>query len=82
MSYFNHTQHYRQYCFVGNKTEDCKLGLFQDASFVGDLSDSKIKFRRSVVRIGRSHTFVPIAWMNRKQAAVSLTAVQNLKYVL
>ena len=52
MSYFNHTQHYRQYCFVGNKTEDCKLGLFQDASFAGDLSDSKIKFRRSVVRIG------------------------------
>ena len=37
MSYFIHTQHYRQYCFVGNKNEDCKLGLFQDASFAGDL---------------------------------------------
>ena len=27
-------------CFVGNKIQDCKLGLFQDASFAGDLQDS------------------------------------------
>ena len=29
------------YCFVGHKMEDCRLGLFQHASFARDLQDSK-----------------------------------------
>ena len=28
-------------CHVGNKTSGCKSGLFQDADFAGDLTDSK-----------------------------------------
>ena len=30
-----------QYCYDDDQFENCKLGLFQDASFSGDLQDSK-----------------------------------------
>ena len=39
--YINCTTTYVQQCWVGNKISDCKLGLFCDASFAGDLKDSK-----------------------------------------
>ena len=29
------------YCFVGNTAQHCRLGLFQDSDFPGDLQDSK-----------------------------------------
>ena len=32
---------YRQYCHVGNTAQHCRLGLFQDSDFVGDLEDSE-----------------------------------------
>ena len=32
---------YRQYCHVGNTAKQCRLGLFQDSDFAGDLEDSK-----------------------------------------
>ena len=41
MSYIHHTCEYRQYCHVGNTTKQCRLGLFQDSGFAGDLEDSK-----------------------------------------
>ena len=30
--FISQTEHYRQYSFVGDKIQDCKLGLFQEAS--------------------------------------------------
>ena len=39
-SYIHHIGNYRQYCHVGNKASECTLGLFQDADFAGDLTDS------------------------------------------
>ena len=41
ISYLVHSEHYRQHRFVGDKFEDCKLGLPQDASFAVDLQGSK-----------------------------------------
>ena len=33
--------HNRQYCHVGNTSKQCRLGLFRDSEFAGDLEDSK-----------------------------------------
>ena len=41
MSYIHHTCEYKQYCHVGNTAKQCRLGLFQDSDFAGDLVDSK-----------------------------------------
>ena len=41
ISYIHHTCEYRQYCHVGNTAKQCRLGLFQDSDFAGDLEDSK-----------------------------------------
>ena len=41
ISYTHHTCEYKQYCHVGNTAKQCKLGLFQDSDFAGDLEDSK-----------------------------------------
>ena len=49
ISFFHAKKDYRQVCHVVNKTEDCKLGMFQDASFAVDLQDSKSTSRRCLV---------------------------------
>ena len=41
ISYIHHTNDYRQYCHVANTAQHCRLGLFQDSDFAGDLEDSK-----------------------------------------
>ena len=41
ISYIHHTSEYRQYCYVGNTAQQCRLGLFQESDFAGDLEDSK-----------------------------------------
>ena len=41
ISYIHHTCEYEQYCYVGNTAKQCRLGLFQDSDFAGDLEDSK-----------------------------------------
>ena len=40
-SQIHHTWEYKQYCHVGNTAKQCRLGLFQDPDFAGDLEDSK-----------------------------------------
>ena len=40
ISYIHHTCGYRQYCHVGSTAKQCRLGLFQDSDFAGDLEDS------------------------------------------
>ena len=62
ISYVEHTSEYRQYCYVGNTAQQCKLGLFQDSDFAGDLEDSK-STSGGVLCIFGSHTLVPISWM-------------------
>ena len=41
ISKIHHTSDYRQYCHVGSTSQQCRLGLFQDFDFAGDLGDSK-----------------------------------------
>ena len=70
ISYGHHTCEYRQYCHVGNAAKQCRLGLFQDSDFAGDLEDSKSTSGGTLCIFG-SHTFVPTSWMCKKQTAVS-----------
>ena len=55
---------------MGNTAKQCRLGLFQDSDFAGDLEDSKSTSDGTLCVFG-SHTFVPISWMCKKQTAVS-----------
>ena len=61
-----HTCEYKQYCHVGNTAKQCRLGLFQDSDFAGDLDDSKSTSGGTLCIFG-SHTFVPIRRMCKKQ---------------
>ena len=70
------TCEYKQYCHVGNTAKQCRLGLFQDSDFVGDLDDSKSTSGGTLCIFG-SHTFVPIRWMCKKQTAVSHCSTES-----
>ena len=76
ISYIHQTCEYKQYCHVGNTAEQCRLGLFQDSDFAGDLEDSKSTSGRTLCIFG-SHTFVPISWMCKKQTAVSHSSTES-----
>ena len=41
ITYIHHTSEYKQYCHVSNTAKRCRLGLFQDSDFAGDLEDAK-----------------------------------------
>ena len=41
ISYIHHTCEYKQYCHVGNTAKQCRLGLFQDSDFAGDLDSQR-----------------------------------------
>ena len=55
ISYIHHTSEYKQYCHVGNTAKQCRLGLFQDSDFAGDLEDSKIHFWRNIMYFWKPH---------------------------
>ena len=76
ISYIHHTCEYRQYCHVGNTAKQCRLGLFQDSDFAGDLEDSKSTCGGTLCIFG-SHAFVPISWMCKKQTAVSRSSTES-----
>ena len=76
ISYIHHTCDYKQYCHVGNTAKQCRLGLFQDSDFAGDLEDSKSTSGGTLCIFG-SHTFVPISWMCKKQTSVSHSSTES-----
>ena len=76
ISYVHHTCEYKQYCHVGNTAKQCRLGLFQDSDFAGDLEDSKSTSGGTLCVFG-SHTFVPISWMCKKQTSVSHSSTES-----
>ena len=61
---------------MGNTAKQCRLGLFQDSDFAGDLEDSKSTSGGTLCTFG-SHTFVPISWMCKKQTAVSHSSTES-----
>ena len=76
ISYIHHTCEYKKYCHVGNTAKQCRLGLFQDSDFAGDLEDSKSTFGGTVCVLG-SHTLVPVSWMCKKQTSVSHNSTES-----
>ena len=76
ISFIHLTCEYRQYCHVGNTAKQCRLGLFQDSDFAGDLEDSKSTSGGTLCILG-SHTFVPISWMCKEQTAVSHSLTES-----
>ena len=61
---------------MGNTAKQCRLGLFQDSDFAGDLEDSKSTSGGTFCVFG-SHTFVPISWMCKKQTSVSHSSTES-----
>ena len=60
ISYIHHTCECNQRCHEGNTAQQCRLGLFQDSDFAGDLVDTKSTsggllciFRKSHVRANK-----------------------------
>ena len=76
ISYIHQTCEYKLYCNVGNTAKQCRLGLFQDSGFAGDLEDSKSTSGGTLCIFG-SHTFVPISWMCKKQTSVSHSSTES-----
>ena len=64
------------YCHVGNTAKQCRLGLFQDSDFAGDLEHSKSTSGGTLCIFG-SHIFVPISWMCKKQTSVSHSSTES-----
>ena len=61
---------------MGNTAKQCRLGLFQDSDFAGDLEDSKSTSGGTLCVFG-SLTFVPISWMCKKQTSVSHSSTES-----
>ena len=76
IAYIHHTCEYKQYCYVANTAKQCRLGLFQESDFAGDLEDSKSTSGGALCVFG-SHTFVPISWMCKKQTSVSHSSTES-----
>ena len=77
ISYTHHTRDYRQHRHVRNTAQHCRLGLFQDSDFGGDLEDSQSTSARILCIFG-SRTFVPISWMCKKQTSVSHSSTVSI----
>ena len=60
---------------MGNTAQQCRLGLFQNSDFAGDLEDSK-STSGGILCIFGSQTFVPISWVCRKQTPVSHSSTE------
>ena len=60
---------------MGNTAQHCRLGLFQDSAFAGDLEDSK-STSGGIQCIFGSHTFLPMSWMCKKQTSVSHSSTE------
>ena len=74
--YIHYKSEINQHCHVRNTAQPCRLGLFQDFDFAGDLEDSKSTSWRILCIFG-SHTFVPISWMCKKQTSVSHSSTET-----
>ena len=67
------TKDYRKFCHVGDRVDNCKLGLFQDASFNGDTQDSAFTTSGGVLCKVVNRTFVQF---RKKRRAVSHSSTE------
>ena len=61
---------------MGNTAQHCRLCLFQDSDFAGDLEDSK-STSGGVLSIFGSRTFVPVSWKCKKLSSVSHSSTES-----
>ena len=69
ISYIHVTKDHGQFCLGGDQDNNCKIGLCQGTSYVGDLHEPKSTSRCVLCMFGH-RTFAPISWMCKKQTAV------------
>ena len=60
VQYMHQTAEYAQMCFVGDSPSQCWLTMFSDASFAGDIQDSK-STSGGVLFLAGPNTFVLLA---------------------
>ena len=70
ISYILCTVDCRQRCYLGDQLDNSKTGLLQNASFTGELQDSK-STSGDVLTILGERTYVPISWKCKMQTALS-----------
>ena len=75
ISYIHYTCEVRQYCYVCNTAQQCRLGFFQDSDFAGDLEDSKSTSGGFLCIFG-SQTFVPTSCICKKLTSVSHSSTE------
>ena len=80
MSNIDHTRDYRQCCHVGNTAQHCRLSLFQDSDFAGDLEDSKSTSGEYFVHLEVEHSSLQTGCVSNRLRY--LTAPLNLKSYL
>ena len=61
---------------MGSTAKQCRLGLFPDSDFAGDLEDSESNSGGTLCIFG-SLTFVSICWMCKKQTSVSHSSTES-----
>ena len=75
IEYSETSKEWVQLCFVGDNVQDCWLALFVDASFAGDLEDSKSTNGAYLCIVG-PRTFVPVTWICKRQTAISHSSTE------
>ena len=75
MCYISRTKGSVMTSHVGDPPEDCHVMMFADASFAGDLRDSKSTTGIVLVLVG-PRTFCPISWICKKQGAISHSSTE------
>ena len=76
ISYMHFTSEFQQCCHVGNTGQQCRVGLFQDSDFVGDLEDSKSTAGGILCMLG-CYTYVPISLMCKTQTPVTRSSTES-----
>ena len=77
----HHTGDYRQYYYVGNTAQHCRLGVSQDSDFACDSEDSK-SISGEILCIFGSRTLVTISWMCNRQTSESHTNQKLFRWML
>ena len=77
ISYIHHRSDSRKKCHVGNTAQHCRLGLFQDSDFAGDLEDSKSTSGESNASLEVEHLFRSVGCARSKRQC--LTVPENRK---
>ena len=66
ISYIHHTCEHKQYCHVDNTAKQCRLGLFQDSDFAGDLEDSNLHRVEHCAFYEVVHLFQPVGCVRNR----------------